>query len=207
MMVGAGASSAAERTARSFTEAWERQDYRAMYGLLDDASRRAYPRGSSARAYRDAAATATVRRVEAGDPRGEHDGTVAVPIVLHTRVFGRLSAELRVPVNEERVTWGPLLAFPGLRRGEGLIRDSQPARARDAAVAGRQGARPRTGRRPQLAAEAIAGSIAGTLAPEETAEERTRALRAAASRATGRSGRTVSRRRSRTGWRGARAAS
>ena len=173
MMVGARVSSAAERTARSFTEAWARQDYRAMYGLLDDASRRAYSAREFRRAYRDAAATATVRRVAAGDPAASTTGPVAVPIVLHTRVFGRLSAELRLPVNGERVTWGPLLAFPGLRRGEGLIRRSQPARrgtllSRDGKVLARG---PVDDRSSPL--EAIAGSIAGTLAPEETAEERT----------------------------------
>jgi peptidoglycan glycosyltransferase len=173
MMVGAGVSSAAQRTARSFTEAWARQDYRAMYRLLDDASRRAYSAREFRRAYRDAAATATVRRVAAGDPGGEHDGTVAVPIVLHTRVFGRLSSELRLPVNGERVTWGPLLAFPGLRRGEGLVRRSEPARratllSRDGKVLARGQVDDRSS-----PLEAIAGSIAGTLAPEETAEERT----------------------------------
>jgi penicillin-binding protein A len=173
MAVGAGISSAAERTARSFTEAWARQDYRAMYGMLDDASRRAYSPREFRRAYRDAAATATVRRVAAGDPGGEHDGTVAVPMVLHTRVFGRMSSELRLPVNGERVTWGPLLAFPGLRRGEGLTRRSQPARratllSRDGKVLARGQVDDRSS-----PLEAIAGSIAGTLASEETAEERT----------------------------------
>jgi cell division protein FtsI/penicillin-binding protein 2 len=76
-------------------------------------------------------------------------------------------------VNEERVTWGPLLAFPGLRRGEGLIRDSQPARratllSQDGKVLARGQVDDRTS-----PLEAIAGSIAGTLASEETAEERT----------------------------------
>ena len=80
MMVGAGVSSAEERTARSFTEAWERQDYRAMYRLLDDASRRAYSAREFRRAYRNAAATATVRRVAAGDPRGEHDEFLFAPL-------------------------------------------------------------------------------------------------------------------------------
>jgi hypothetical protein len=128
MVVGASSSSAAERTAERFTKAWERQDYDAMYALLDDASRRAYTARAFQRAYRDTAATATVRRVEAGDPRGEHGDTVDVPIVLYTRVFGRVSGQLSLPVDGEQVTWGPLLAFPGLRRGEALTRRSDPAR-------------------------------------------------------------------------------
>jgi penicillin-binding protein A len=172
VVVGAGTSSVAERTARQFTEAWERQDYRDMYGLLDAASRRAYSLREFRQAYRDAGDTATVERVDAGDPGGEHGGAVAVPIALHTRVFGRLGAELRLPVDATRVTWGPLLAFPALRRGEGLARRSQPARratllSRDGKVLARGQADRRTS-----PLEAIAGSIAGTLAPQETEDER-----------------------------------
>ena len=172
MVVGAGTSSAAERTAQRFTQAWERQDYAAMYALLDDASRRVYTARQFRRAYRDAANTATVRRVKAADPRGEHGGTVTVPIALYTRVFGRISGELSLPVSGEQVTWGPLLAFPGLRRGEALSRRSDPARrgtllSRDGKIL----ARGQVGNRGSPL-EAIAGSIAGTLAPQETVEER-----------------------------------
>jgi cell division protein FtsI/penicillin-binding protein 2 len=143
-----------------------------MYELLDDASQREYSGREFRRAYREAAATATVRRVAAGDPDGERDGRVAVPIVLHTRVFGRVSGDLHLPVSEEQVTWGPLLAFPGLRPGEGLARVSRPARrgtllSRDRKVLARGPAENRTS-----PLEALAGSIAGTLAPEETEEER-----------------------------------
>jgi penicillin-binding protein A len=172
MMVGAGTSSAAERTAQRFADAWEGQDYRAMYALLDDASRRAYSAREFRRAYRDAGDTATLSRVEAGEPGGEHDGDVVVPIVLHTRVFGRVSGDLSLPVDGDHVTWGPLLAFPGMRPGEALTRSSDPARrgtllSRDGKVLARGQADNRTS-----PLEAIAGSIAGTLASEETQEER-----------------------------------
>ena len=172
MVVGAGASSASERTARSFSEAWERQDYRAMYALLDDESRRAYSRDEFRRAYSDAAATATAERVDAGEPEGGSGGKVVVPVDLHTRVFGRVRGRLSLPVEGEQVTWGPLLAFPGLRPGEALTRRSRPARratllSRDRKVLAR-------GQVDQRSSplEAIAGSIAGTLAPQETQEER-----------------------------------
>jgi len=172
MVVGAGRSSAAEQTARRFGEAWERQDYRAMYALLDSASRRAYSPREFGQAYRDTAATATVHRLDAGDPSGEHGGAVTVPIVLHTRVFGRVSGDLELSIAGDRVTWGPLLTFPGLRRGEALTRRSEPARrakllSRDGKVLARGQADERTS-----PLEAIAGSIAGTLAPQETEEER-----------------------------------
>jgi cell division protein FtsI/penicillin-binding protein 2 len=172
MVVGAGTESTAERTAARFTEAWARQDFRAMYALLDGASRRAHSLREFRQAYRDAAATGTIIRVEAGEPGGEDGRRVAVPIALHTRVFGRVSAPLRLPVHDEQVTWGPLLAFPGLRRGEALTRRSEPPRrgtllSRDGKVLARGPVDSRTS-----PLEAIAGSIAGTLAPEETAEER-----------------------------------
>ncbi len=172
MMVGAGATSVEQRTAGDFTRAWERQDYRAMYAKLDDASRRTYSFAQFRAAYRDAAATATVERVHAGEADGKDGGTVSVPIELHTRVVGRVSAKLELPVDGERVTWGPLLAFPGLHRGEALSRRSRPPRratllSRDGKVIARG---PVDNRTSPL--EAIAGSIAGTLEPQETEEER-----------------------------------
>jgi penicillin-binding protein A len=172
MVVGAQTSSASERTAGDFTEAWARGDYRAMYDLLDDPSQRAHSLREFRRAYRDAAATATVESLQAGDPRGVNGDQVAVPIELGTRVFGRLRGELRLPVMNEQITWGPLLAFPGLRPGEGLARRSEPPTrgtllSRDDKILAEGDARNRSS-----PLEAIAGSIAGTLAREETAEER-----------------------------------
>jgi penicillin-binding protein A len=171
-MVGAGSASGEERTAQEFTEAWERGDFEEMYALLDDASRQVHSLREFRLAYGDAAATATLRGVAVGEPEGADGGEVAVPVEVRTRVFGRLRLELRLPVSGESVTWGPLLAFPGLRRGEGLSRRSEPPvrgtlLSRDGKVLARGGALNRTS-----PLEAIAGSIAGTLSPEETAEER-----------------------------------
>jgi penicillin-binding protein A len=172
LFVGAGATSVEERTAGEFARAWERQDYRAMYGKLDDASRSAYSFAQFRAAYRDAAATATIERVQARDPGGRDGGSVPVPIELHTRVFGRVNADLELPVDGSSVTWGPLLAFPGLRRGEALSRHSLPPRratllSRDGKVLARGPVDDRTS-----PLEAIAGSIAGTLEPQEAEEER-----------------------------------
>jgi penicillin-binding protein A len=172
MMVGSQVPSGSERTADRFAEAWERGDYEAMYGMLDDASREVHSPRQFREAYRRAAATATATGIEAGDPAGERDGSVAVPIAVRTRVFGTLRANLRLPVHDDQVTWGPLLAFPGLRRGEALARESEPperaallSRNRKVLAEG-----PADARSSPL--EAIAGSIAGTLQPEETAAER-----------------------------------
>ena len=172
MVVGSQAQSGSQRTAAEFTQAWERGDYGAMYGMLDDASREVHSREEFRAAYRDAAATATATGIRAGDPEGERNGSIAVPVEVKTRVFGTLRANLRLPVHDEEVTWGPLLAFPGLRRGEALARESQPperatllSRNEKVLAAG-----PADARSSPL--EAVAGSIAGTLMPEETRAER-----------------------------------
>jgi penicillin-binding protein A len=173
LVVGSRVPSGPERTASDFAEAWERGDYGDMYALLDDASRRAHTRRQFRAAYRDAAATATATGIDAGDPEGERDGSVAIPVEVSTRAFGTVRAELNLPVHDEQVTWGPLLAFPGLRPGEGLARESElPERARLLSRDGEVLAEgPADARRSPL--EAVAGSIAGTLQPEETAAERT----------------------------------
>jgi penicillin-binding protein A len=172
VVVGAQAQSGSERIASDFADAWERGDYGAMYDLLDEASREVHTRRQFRAAYRGVAATATATGVAAGDPGRERDGSVAVPIAVNTRVFGTLRANLRLPVHDEQVTWGPLLAFPGLRRGEALARESKPPER--AALLSRDGRvlaeGPADARSSPL--EAIAGSIAGTLQPEETAAER-----------------------------------
>ena len=172
LVVGSQVQSGSERTASEFAEAWERGDYRAMYSMLDAASREVHTRREFEAAYRRAAATATATGVEAHDPEGERDGSVTVPMEVRTRIFGTVRARLRLPVHEDKVTWGPLLAFPGLRRGEALARASDPPEratllSRDGKVLARG---PAAARGSPL--EAIASSIAGTLAPEETAAER-----------------------------------
>jgi len=172
MVVGAQAPSGSQRTAGEFAEAWERGDYGAMYDMLDDASRDVHSLKEFRAAYRGAAATATATGIEVGDPQGERDGSVAVPVEVRTRVFGTVRQNLRLPANDEQVTWGPLLAFPGLRRGEALARESEPPER--ATLLSRNGKvlaeGPAEARSSPL--EAIAGSIAGTLMPEETAAER-----------------------------------
>jgi penicillin-binding protein A len=172
LVVGSQAQSGSQRTAGAFAEAWERGDYGAMYDMLDDASREAYTEGQFREAHRAAAATATATGIEAGDPEGERDGSVPIPIEVRTRVFGRVRAKLRLPVHDEQVIWGPLLAFPGLRRGEALARESKPPeRATLLSRNGKVLAEGPAGARSSPL-DAIAGSIAGTLLPEETAAER-----------------------------------
>jgi penicillin-binding protein A len=172
MLVGSLASSAEERAARDFTRAWERGDYRSMYALLSDPARRRHPFKRFRRAYVRAATTATAVAVEAESPDGERAGRVVVPVTVETRLFGRVRGELLVPVVGERIGWQPRLVFLGLARGEALRRRSRPAEratllSRDRKVLARGPAGARTS--PLVG---IADSIAGSMEPEETREER-----------------------------------
>jgi peptidoglycan glycosyltransferase len=171
-MVGSRTESTSERVAGDFAEAWERGDMRGMHGLLSEASSSRFPMARFRRAYRRAAATATLTAVEAGDTQGVDDDEVTVPIVVNTRVFGRLRGELRVPVSGERVEWEPRLLFPELRAGERLTRNSAPPvratlRSRDGKVLAEG---PADGRSSPLVG--IADSIAGRMEPPESAKER-----------------------------------
>ena len=172
VMVGSGAPSTSERTAEEFTRAWQRFDLRAMYALLDERSRASYSLPAFRRAYARSAATATIVRVAAGEPEGERDGSVEVPVALHTRVFGPIRARLLVPVRDERVAWDPSLTFPGLPAGARLSRRSvppvrAPLLARDGEVLAEGPAEARSSPLGGLAA-----SVAGILAPATRAADR-----------------------------------
>jgi penicillin-binding protein A len=171
-LVGSLAASGDERTAADFAEAWERGDERAMYGLLSDSARSSYPFERFRRAYRRAAGTATLVGLAAADPDGSREGSVVVPVTMRTRVFGRVRRDLLVPVEQERVEWRPRLVFPGLRDSERLRRDSVPPER--ATLLSRNGKvlaeGPAEARSSPLVG--IADSIAGSMEPEETREER-----------------------------------
>ncbi|MBN1528488.1 MAG: hypothetical protein JW895_05475 [Thermoleophilaceae bacterium] len=172
MMVGSATPSGSERAAGDFAEAWERSDVPAMHSLLDDRSRTAYPLPRFRRAYRRGAVTATIIRVEAGEPGGEADGAVPVPVAVHTRVFGVIRGRLLVPIEDGRVVWAPRLVFPGLADGERLARRSLPPEraallARDGEILAEGPADDRSSPLGGLAA-----SIAGVMEPVDTVIER-----------------------------------
>jgi transpeptidase family protein/penicillin-binding protein/MecA-like transpeptidase family protein len=117
---GSPGREAAER----FVGAWERDEFAAMYKELNPASQRQIELNDFAVAYRDAAAIATLRSLEAGSP-GEttsRDGAtiVPVPIAARTVAFGGVEAELALPFEEGGIAWDGSLVFPGLRGGEHL---------------------------------------------------------------------------------------
>ena len=171
-LVGSLAASAEESAASDFAEAWERGDERAMYALLSQSARSSYSFERFRRAYRRAADTATLVSVTTGDADGTRDGSVVVPVTVRTRVFGHLRGDLLVPVEQERVEWDPRLVFPDLRDGERLRRESAPPeRATLLSRNGRVLAEgPADARGSPLVG--IADSIAGSMEPEETRQQR-----------------------------------
>src|SRR5215213_2834689 len=66
VMVGAGGESQARTTAQEFADAWARADFAAMHALLTPRAQQRTPLKRFARAYRDAAATATATGIVAG---------------------------------------------------------------------------------------------------------------------------------------------
>jgi peptidoglycan glycosyltransferase len=159
-----------ERVASDFATAWEKRDYAGMHRLLSADARAAVSREQLASAYRDAAATATTRRLSIADP--ETDGNVArLPVTAHTAVFGPVSGPVELPVVEGAVDWKPHLVFPGLTAGVRLDRrTAAPVRAKLLAADGQVLAEgPADARSSPLA---VASSIAGALeAPADAAEQ------------------------------------
>jgi penicillin-binding protein A len=121
----AGASDSAEReAAERFTEAWARKDFAAMYGELNEASRRLVSEADFAAAYREAAEVATLRTLAVNSPGDARDegGAAVVPVGVEagTVAFGDVEADLELPYDERGIAWDPSLVFPGLTEGERL---------------------------------------------------------------------------------------
>jgi penicillin-binding protein A len=115
--------------AQRFVDAWEAQDFDAMYGELTPEAQDEYSLQRFRSAYEGAETTATVAAVTADAVTEEGDEAV-VPISLSTHVFGELSGDLRVPIADDLVAWSPSLVYPGLESGEELTRRTRaPARA------------------------------------------------------------------------------
>jgi cell division protein FtsI/penicillin-binding protein 2 len=134
---GAGhGSSAAQALAGRFVAAWAHGDYAGMYDDIDVHSKRAVSPQELADDYEHALRTATATRLRViGKPRAAPGGLVAVPVRVHTRLFGtlQLSFVLRIASVSDGsggIMWSRSLEFPGLRAGEVLTRKTTlPRRA------------------------------------------------------------------------------
>jgi cell division protein FtsI/penicillin-binding protein 2 len=133
-IVGAamGAPGSPEKGAADrFAEAWQAKDFPAMYAELNDASQEAIGVKKFASEYREARDIATMRTLiadSAQDARSEEGETVVpVPVKIKTVAFGVVEEELDLPWSEGGIAWAPYLVFPGLRRGEGLMAETELA--------------------------------------------------------------------------------
>jgi cell division protein FtsI/penicillin-binding protein 2 len=174
LVFGANHRSASEKVAQSFTRAWERGDYPTMYAELSPESQRRVSLAGFARAYRRAGATATTVRMSAGRPRDAGGGRVRVPMVVQTRIFGVVRADLVLHTRGGKVLWARNLVFPGVPRGATLQRASiAPRRARIEAVDGSTIVSGPASARVYPAADAtVAGSIAGSMGQAATTADR-----------------------------------
>jgi penicillin-binding protein A len=184
-IVGADhASSTTHTLAARFVAAWTHRDYAAMYGYLDETSRRRTPVDELASAYRKALTTATATQLKVvGRPRDVPGGLVGVPVRVRTRLFGTLSLEFELKILETggegaRVEWSRSAAFPGLRPGEQLSRRTELPRratllARDGSVLA-EGAATSAGERTSPlgdAASAVTGDVGPVAAAQRQALE------------------------------------
>jgi penicillin-binding protein A len=165
-----GGESEAEQSASRFASAWERGDRDAMYAQLTGGAKARTSRQEFERAYEQARLTATIVKLEAGDPE-EDGGDVRLPLRIETYAFGTIRRDLLLPVGEGGVAWLPHHVFPGVPEGATLRRSTEaPPRARILARGGRAIAAGPAGAR--ISPLGIAGTaIAGQVAPPQTPEQ------------------------------------
>jgi hypothetical protein len=160
--------------AARFVAAWTKGEYAAMYSDIDAASERTTSVGEFADSYQQALTTATATRLKVtGKPRDVSGGLVAVPVQIHTRLFGTLSLSFRLKIldgggESDRIAWSRSLAFPGLRQGELLSRRTTLPRratllARDGSVLA-EGAATGAGQRSSPLGE-VASAVVGSVGP------------------------------------------
>jgi hypothetical protein len=177
--------SAAQALAHRFVAAWANANYAAMYSDIDPSSRRRTSAGQFTDAYASDWSTATAIRAQiSGGPRDLNGGLVAVPVRVHTRLFGTLPMSFSLPIVGSgagaRIAWSRSLAFPGLRPGELLAR--QTALPRRATLLARDGA---VLAESPATAEAQAGGFGASAAAEAAGAVRSSPLGEAASAVVG----------------------
>jgi penicillin-binding protein A len=168
LIAGGSHEPSERRLANRFAAAWQRSDYAAMYAMLTPAARDETSLRRFTRAYRRTATTATLVSLQAGRPRDDGDDAIAMPVAVTTRVFGRIEADVTLPLGEDddgqpAVAWAPHLAFPGLRPGEKLNRRTRLAPR--ATIEARDGTPIARGESRLSELDALASEIAGRVGP------------------------------------------
>jgi cell division protein FtsI/penicillin-binding protein 2 len=126
LIVSGGGTPPAQTLAQSYVDAWAHGNYATMYADLTPAQRNAMSLQGFVAPHNAALGTATATWItpgSAGSPSG--NGTVSVPVRVHTRLFGTLHLVFQIPTtggDHPQVRWSSALVFPGLRPGETLTR-------------------------------------------------------------------------------------
>ena len=125
-VVGVRHEPAEAAVARQWANAWERADYPAMHALLSERAQKRASLKRFVRTYREAAETVTLSKVRAAKPRRGDDDSYDLPVRMQTKIFGRLTGNVVLPMTQDEdgtaVDWRAPLVFPGLRQGERLQR-------------------------------------------------------------------------------------
>lgn len=128
-----GAGPAELGTAQAFADDWQRQDFAGMYAQISPSSAGRYSLADFTAAYETAQRTATVRSVETGEASESNSSgqpAAVLPLTLNTNAFGRVTAQVVLPLSGGKVDWEPNLAYPGLLPNERLARRTEiPRRA------------------------------------------------------------------------------
>ncbi len=150
-----------------------------MYPDIDAAAQQNISVEEFAHVYEHALSTATATRVGVAGRAHAHADVVSVPVRVHTRLFGTLALSFQLKVVNDpegaRIAWSRSLAFPGLRPGERLTRETNlPERAtllaRDGSVLAEsppsdgQGASPQASTRTSPLGE-LASAVLGEVGP------------------------------------------
>jgi len=156
--------------AQRFVDAWEAEDYPAMYAELSPESSDQITLEEFERSYEKAAETATLETLTAGEITDE-DGVASTTVSVSTYAFGELTGRLDLPLGDEGVTWAPNLVYPGLTDEEQLVRRTR-APARAAILAADRtplSSGPASARSVGAAASAVVGSV-GTPTDDQAEE-------------------------------------
>ena len=129
LVVGARSQPAAERAGHAFAVAWQHGDLGTMYSLLTPEARSRTNGSAFAAAYRQATATATLRKLVVMHVHSS-GGRAVLDVAAHTRAFGTVRAPVLLPVSGGKIDWRPNMTFPGVPVGGELSRrTTAPPRA------------------------------------------------------------------------------
>ena len=176
-IAGASSGAAGESEVRAYAQAWSKADWATMHAQLTTQAQKSTPLLDFAQSNRTTLATATAaeRSVQAGEPEHAGDGRWRVPITVRTRIFGTVRGNVTLQTVEDgentRIAWIPSNAFPELKPGQQLTRNTaMPERG---ALLTKDGQVLAEGAARTSAVPAIAGEVVGQMGaiPAERALE------------------------------------